>query len=133
MEKKDPMEKWGVSNYEKWEHGHGDSETFHAFITYNGKKVLEASNDGWGGPNLYRPISNSPTYPHRDIEKMFYADANKWMELGGCEPSEGADLWIFWYVVVKPQGITPAEYLKPLRETQEIVKERRRNENVARS
>ena len=95
------MDKWGVKRYKEIP-GHGDSATFHAYITLKGKKVLEAMNDGWGGPNSY--------HGGRAIENQLEEDAKEWGKQFGCTHlNEMTSLWIDWYVNRRPFGVTAAQ------------------------
>lgn len=48
--------KIGAKNI-KFHRGHGDSESYSATIYVDGKKAFQASNDGWGGPDLYEEVA----------------------------------------------------------------------------
>ena len=94
-----PMERWGLKSYKGIE-GHGDSPTFHAKVTLNGKVVGTAENNGWGGPNLYR-------FTKRELEAEFYADLKKWAtQYGHPDMFEPDGTWVEWYVYQRPYGVT---------------------------
>lgn len=103
---KDPpheMDRWGVSAYREFKHGHGDSATFHANITLDGKKVMTAENDGWGGSNLY----SGP----RAIQDQFHKDSEKWAQDHGSPfKGENGDLWVDWKQNKQPYGLTAKAY-----------------------
>ena len=112
-DKPNNMDKWGIKNY-KEVHGHDDSVPFTCKITLNGKAVMFAENDGWGGCNSYSPLTSfSKTF--RNTEKQFREDAQRWArEIGGVERKilEVEDLWISWMAYGKPYGQLGADYLK---------------------
>lgn len=102
------MDKWGVVSYREIKHGHGDSRTFSAYITLNGKKVLHVSNDGQGGCNMYSPVKNGS----RDIERQFADEAKAWARMFGHDALEPDDLWVEWYQHDRPLGIKAEDYFK---------------------
>ena len=106
------MDKWSVKKYEEIE-GHGDSSTFHAHICLNGKVVIEAMNDGWGGSNVYQPLNN-----HKyDIVDKFRNDAKEWAKsFGYTDPFEIEDIWIEWYVYKRPYGVTGEMTINEMKE-----------------
>jgi len=110
---KDPpdnvMNKYGVIGYKELS-GHGDSRTFEADITLNGKKVIRVMNDGHGGCNEYHTIS-----PHgsREILSQFREDAKTWWEeYSSGKPFESDDFWVEWYQHKRPFGVTSKMYLE---------------------
>ncbi len=65
--------------------GHGDSPTFEATLCKDGKPVLRATNDGWGGPNLYElPVSRvddprAHGIAYRAAQATAHKDALAWL------------------------------------------------------
>jgi len=106
----DPMSTYSVTGY-KGIKGHGDSDTFHATIRLNGKVVLEAMNDGWGGPNEYRGSAG------RSAGDALETAAKAWFAHYGYPEifGETADMWLDWYVHDRPLGVTAREYVERFR------------------
>jgi len=101
------MDKWSIKKYQEIE-GHGDSPTFSATICLNGKPVIRAGNNGWGGPNEYHTLNGVD----REVEKQFYADVKSWMALFGDESTyDIGDMWIDWYQNNRPYGVTAEKYI----------------------
>ena len=104
------MDKWSVKKYKEIE-GHGDTPTFSANICLNGKPVIFVSNNGWGGPNEYRPVD----YNTEDVIDKFSTDIKSWCEQFGCESTSGMDdIWVDWYVYKRPYGVTAQDEIKHL-------------------
>lgn len=98
------MDKWGIKGF-KEVHGHDDSLPFEARITLNGKVVGEASNDGWGGSNMYH-------FTDHATRERFTADAKAWFaQLGGTDTFEVEGLWVEWATIKKPYGVTAKAYI----------------------
>lgn len=97
------MDKWEVKKYKEIK-GHGDTPTFEAAICLNGKPVIQAMNDGWGGPNMY--------YGDFEVVKQFENDASEWAKTFGCKNATEMDgIWIEWYVFKRPYGVTAEQEL----------------------
>ena len=112
-----PMDKYEVRGYREVS-GHDDSVPFVATIYRDGKRILHAENDGWGGSDNY-------TGHHKDV-MQFEADAKEWGRLFGVDDLfEPASTWITWYVTARPYGGTAqvylAEWQKSMGETTEEV------------
>jgi len=103
MEKDIPtvMDKWGVVGYKK---GRGqETIRFQAYVTLNGKKVIDASNDGCGGCNRYHATGEDNFKAVAQFEK----DAVEWAKkMGDKKPMEPDGTFIEWYVNDKPFGVT---------------------------
>lgn len=98
-----PMDAYEVRNYRKIR-GHDDTQPFEANIYRNGRRVLAASDDGWGGGVAYEG-------PEDDLQQL-YADAGEWARINGDTPdNECAGIWIDWYVNRRPFGGLAANYL----------------------
>lgn len=96
-----PMDDWDIVGYK----AAGGEETirFEATITYKGKKVLHASNGGFGGSNQYGALRGVD----RAIEKKFFDDARQWAaDHGADNPFEPEDSWVTWKTNEAPYGIT---------------------------
>jgi len=103
------MDKWGVKNYKEID-GHGDTPTFHAKLTLNGKVVGEAMNDGWGGCNCYH-------FKDNDIKTMFYKETKLWVsQFGYKDMLEPSSSWIDWYVLERPYGVTAEMFISKYKE-----------------
>lgn len=101
-----PMDKYEVISYKEI-NGHGDTPTFSCTITKDGIPIIQASNDGWGGSNMYYPIGNGS---HQDV-KAFVDAARAWaVQFGASNPIESEDLWIDWYENYKPYAVTAQKY-----------------------
>lgn len=103
-ETKTPMDAYEVRGY-RVVAGHDDSTPFVASIFRDGKKILSASDDGWGGGSCYH---GEPA-----DEQKFYEDAQKWAAINGRKAPTGgsADLWVEWVVSRKPFGVMARDYL----------------------
>ena len=103
-----PMGKWAVKSY-KVVAGHDDTEPFEAVITKDGKPVIRASNDGWGGCNMYYPEKGYD----RSVVNEFEKDVVEWYRSYSNRDPLGADeLWISWYRSYRPLGQSSEEYIK---------------------
>jgi hypothetical protein len=100
------LEDWSIISY-KVVHGHDDSEPFQAVIGYKGKPVILASNDGWGGCNLYSPKTPAAK---ADLERFEGAIADFSKRIGSTYP-ENTDLWIHWEWYIRPTGMSFEQYL----------------------
>jgi len=102
-----PMASYTIKNYKEIQ-GHGDSPTFSAKIYKNGKAIIHAMNDGWGGPNMYTGIKG-----RKEVDDFEMA-AKDWVTAatGLDSETEGADFWITWEVFERPFGKTATESLK---------------------
>ncbi len=100
------MDKWGVKGY--WQiTGHGDTPTFHAKMTLDGKVVGEAMNDGHGGPNDY-------LFADGTLRARFLADCQTWANQfspAGTAIPEPDSMWLDWHVHARPFGRTAEAYL----------------------
>lgn len=102
------MKDYTVTGY-KETYGHDDSQPFMAMVRYKGKAILEASNDGWGGPNNY--------YPHNlkdnKAGEVFAQKAKEWfLSITGADRViEAEDMWLEWEVQQRPFGVSAREYL----------------------
>jgi len=112
-----PMDAWGVKNRKDFAELRQETPAFSAEITYNGKVVLQASNDGRGGCNRYMPL-NGNTY---GIVDRLESDAKQWMIDHGMPEErvfEAADAWVEWKHSQAPYGMTAKgmveELIRPL-------------------
>lgn len=64
--------------------GHDDSHSYRAEIYINGERAFAAENDGWGGPDNYRPF---PSYKGPSEEAI-----NAWLKVNKPLTGEFADL-----------------------------------------
>jgi len=104
-----PMDKWSVYKYREVR-GHDDSQPFEAQILLNNKRVIYASNDGWGGGNEYQPDYKNNVSD--EVVTHLHADAKVWaVQFGDLNPFEPIDTWIYWYVHERPLGITAAKHI----------------------
>ncbi len=103
-----PMDRWGLRKYQSIP-GHGDSPTFHAEITLDGRKVGEVRNSGDGGPD-------SHYFSNHDLYEQFLADARKWAEqFGYADMLEPESAWVDWYVHARPFGQTADVYVRQIK------------------
>lgn len=101
-----PMDAYEVKGYRKTA-GHDDSQPFVGAVHRDGRKILDASNDGWGGCNRYRGDM-------ADVRRM-HDDAKAWAAaFGHGDTIEPEDLWLDWYANYRPYGGLAADYLRPL-------------------
>jgi len=113
-DKPNSMDKWGVTSYKEIE-GHGDTATFHAKLTLDGKIVGNAMNDGWGGCNCYH-------FKDSEIEKQFYSDCKAWCtQFGYADMLEPDSTWVDWYVTDRPYGVTAETVIQNFKKEIDIL------------
>lgn len=104
---KDPphaMDAWGLKGYKANESFSEETLMFTSQITFNGKAVIEAKNDGRGGSNMYYPLSGG----YATVEK-FLESARQWLRDHGMPEGdifEPGDNWIDWKANQQPYGVT---------------------------
>lgn len=106
---KDPpseMDRWGVVDHRASARMSEETEAFTATVTYDGKPVAHARNDGRGGCNLYQPLPGQG----RDLLDRLHADAAEWTRRNGGEPFEPEDDWLSWAANERPFGVTAADH-----------------------
>lgn len=103
------LEDWSVLSY-RVVYGHDDSEPFQAVIGYKGKPVILASNDGWGGSNLYAPKTPAAK---ADLERFEGVIADFSKRIGSTYP-ENSDLWTHWDWYLRPTGLSFEKYLSSM-------------------
>jgi hypothetical protein len=111
LKKDDPdaMDRWTLVNYKAIERRSRETTCFDAKIALDGKPVIEASNDGGGGCNFYRPLPGAP----KGICDKLDADAKAWRARAAgreLERSYDADMWISWKADKQPYGVTAAAF-----------------------
>ena len=113
-----PADRWAVEGYRAIR-GHGDSPTFHAWVTLDGKRVLEAMNDGHGGCNEYR---GDP-----DVRRRLFDDAKAWAEAlcPGALTFEQADTWVDWHANQRPYGVLAQAMLEEWKASMAAMHEHR--------
>lgn len=98
-----PMDAWSVRKYKAVAALSEETVAFSAEILYEGKKVLDAKNNGHGGCNIY--------YGPFEMQQKFAEDAKAWaMSFGDEKPFESDDEWVGWAGEEKPLGITATEH-----------------------
>jgi len=103
------MDKWGVRKHQRIP-GHGDTPTFHAEITFNGKKTGTAMNDGHGGPDSFY-------FGSRAVHDGFMEDCRKWAEqFGYPDMLEPESAWLRWYVTARPYGQTADVHVREMKD-----------------
>ena len=103
----DAMSRYDVKSYK--EHAALSQETtaFSANITFDGKVVLQATNDGHGGCNMYYPTTKSGP--------DFHADVKRWAEENGHPDAfEPEDQWIDWHRFGRVIGVAPGDAIYSL-------------------
>jgi hypothetical protein len=108
-----PMREYSIKSYKEIE-GHGDSPTFSAKICKNGKPIIGATNDGWGGPNMYYTLKKGEHQTQSPVMKQFEKDLAEWLRAAtGIEDQhEIGGLWIEWEMFVRPYGVSAKEHLQ---------------------
>ncbi len=86
-----PIDRWGLAGYK--EAGGEETVRFECYVTYDGKKVLIASNGGTGGCNHYSPLE-AGGMKHLDRLRKDVEAAVK--QFGGKEKYEPEDCWLGW-------------------------------------
>lgn len=106
----DIMKDWGISGYKEHKRMSEETTAFNAYITYKGKKVFAAKNDGKGGCNFYTRLNLKPEY--RELMEKFKSDAEQWKKAHSKTESvlEIEDLWLEWYSKSRPLGETAKQY-----------------------
>ena len=107
-----PMSAYTIKAYKEIS-GHGDSPTFSAKICKNGKAIIHAGNNGWGGPNEYHFLGQGHLTQSLAMVKFLQA-AKDWAKeaTGQDDVDEAEDLWITWEVFERPYGRSAAESLE---------------------
>lgn len=103
------LEDWSVLSY-KVVHGHDDSEPFRAVIGYKGRPVIDASNDGFGEPNMYEAKNAAAK---ADLKRFEVAIAEFSKRVGSTYPENG-DLWVHWDWYLRPTGLSFEKYLSSM-------------------
>jgi hypothetical protein len=104
-----PMDKWSIGKYRANEAASQETTFFTAEILLDGKKVIDARNDGHGGCNFYHG-------PH-EIVQRFMEDARAWaIQHGEEDPFEPDGTWVDWAATAKPYKFTATEYFAEMRE-----------------
>jgi len=86
------LEPWAISSL-KDVSGHDDSRPCIATITYHGKPVFKAIDDGWGGGMQFELIKpQGENYIH-----MLEAVLVQICKDAGVEPTGVLDIWVYWY------------------------------------
>ncbi len=113
-----PADRWAVDGYRQIR-GHGDSPTFHAWLTLDGRRVLEAMNDGRGGCNEYRGDV--------EVQRRLHDDMTAWSEAlcPGALTFEQADTWLDWYATQRPYGVLARTMLEEFRDSMAAMHEHR--------
>jgi len=110
------MDVWSVNKYSAVEKLSEETACYTADILLNGKKVIEASNQGVGGPDIYHPVNGDYS-----LVDKFEKDARLWFEDHGIDyRSEAAAAWIDFYVHRRPYGVTTVAFME---ETKKIFRE----------
>ncbi len=110
-----PMDRYSLKGYKEIE-GHGDSATFSAKICLDGKPLMHAGNNGWGGSNEYHPLSMDTGY--REALDAFTTAVKAWAKQFGYENmQEPEDWWVQWYQNERPYGVLAANSIRKLRES----------------
>ena len=99
-----PMDNYAVTGYKEFKSFDGGG--FNAYITYKGKKILEAFDEGNGGEVNIHGIGGTP-YARSPEEEKFYADAKAWaIQFGDSNGFGAVGMWFEWYVYERPYGVT---------------------------
>jgi hypothetical protein len=110
---KDPpheMDRWQLSGYKSYPSMSEETLCFETNITFDGKKVLSAKNDGRGGCDFFYPLDRS-----EDFVKKFNEAAIKWMEDNGfpdCDGELSVTLWMQYKTDFAPYGVLASDYCK---------------------
>lgn len=104
-----PMDDYGVTGYKEFKTFDGGG--FNAYVTYKGKKILEAFDQGCGGEVEFHPVDKNENYWNSPAQKKFHEDAKAWAIQFGDKNGFGAmGLWIDWYIHERPYGVTARMY-----------------------
>jgi hypothetical protein len=107
----DEMDRWSVVSYKLHERMSQETPCFEAVIALNGKKVIAATNEGSGGPDLFHGLPGASN----DVVERLEADAKAWAirfdeKAADRRYSEDASSWIDWEVNKKPYGVPAKDY-----------------------
>lgn len=117
----DPMRRYAVTGYRELRGP--DGPMFNATITYDGKRLLEVTQEGHGGANLYYPAIRSMD-THGAVSEA-EKDARLWCFHYGYEVThEALDLWVEWYSLHRPNGETAADYMEDFKRIMEPLDRR---------
>ena len=105
--KRDPMAAYGVTGYRHIP-GLEDTGVFYAWITRDGKPIIEALNNGLGGANIYRGDRAALDALHQ-AAKLWFAHYRYPVV------QEAEDLWLEWHIEERPSGVTAREYVANIR------------------
>lgn len=110
---KDPpheMDRWQLTGYKSYPSMSEETLCFETSITFDGKKVLRAKNEGHGGCDFFYALDRS-----EDFEKRFIEAAEKWMEDNGfpeCGGELSVTLWMQYKTEIAPYGGLASDYCK---------------------
>lgn len=105
-----PMDDYSVTKYKEIPEMSDETTAYVATISYKGKPVLQAQNQGCGGDTMLHLIANEPLTVSSSID-MFIKAAKAWAtQFGQTKPFEAYDEWIDWYVNYRPFAVTAAAY-----------------------
>lgn len=105
-----PMDVWSVNKYKTSKHESRDNTCFTADISYNGRTVIHAQNDGNGECDRYYAIDGQYS-----IVAQFEADAKQWLIDHGMpedQAIEAAHIWIGWKVNRSIYAGNPENYIR---------------------
>jgi hypothetical protein len=105
------LKDWQIESYSIPQGPHFDAPPFRAKVLYKGKHVLWAGNEGHGGPNFYHPL----TQKFAPMEDSLSAAINSVLDANNVKDRfEVIDAWVEWDWVVRPTGMTFADYVQNL-------------------
>jgi len=106
----DPMAGYEIRNHRIVPKMCDDTIAYHAEVWKDGEKIIEASNNGGGGPDNFWPCQKGSTFA---VVKAFQDDADAWArECGRNKPFESGGMWVEWYVNQRPYGVTARAYMQ---------------------
>lgn len=99
------MDDWAVRAYKTARGLSEETEAFSAELTYGGRVVIRARNDGRGGCNMY--------HGERAHLDRLHRDAQAWLAEADVEHlAEAADLWLDWHARLRPYAVDAREHLR---------------------
>jgi len=103
------MDKWGVVKYKALKVV-DEPGGYNAEVTLNGVAVIQAYNQGHGGPDNFQPLKGQT---HK-VTAQLAADATAWAsQHTDGKVSEVEGLWVEWFVNSRPYGVLAKQYLAP--------------------
>lgn len=110
-----PLNQWDIDDVQIDFPASEETLKFDASILHKGERVLQASNDGRGGANLYRGDRQQLNELRSTVR-----EAVKAMSDHPALQYEVLDLWVTWKLAYEPKGVSFAEMIKGIEEQLQV-------------